>query len=273
MANIYRGRFEAALAQGQLARRSGRPDDVGTLLARAEAYHYGGLIDRSIPLYRRALEIDPANEAAHWHLVVASNYVRDYEDAVRSGDVYFGRFGDDEILHDQVARAHHALGHFERARQHYEKAMALSHPAAFLGAGLLFDQLGERERAERAWRRGKEILEPKVEAYPGDARAAAYLACFYGLLGERSSFLAQEKAVADADFPVEPISDLAAVELRIGRPDRAVEQMRTAVQNGALNPRWRHAFEVTSVALPESRAADAFRREYESLDRRLRELY
>jgi tetratricopeptide (TPR) repeat protein len=151
MVDNYRGRSEAGLAQGQLARRSGRPDDVETLLARAEAYHYGGLTDRSLPLYRRVIEIDPANEAAHWHLVVALGFVGAYEDSIRAGDAYLTRFGDmDALLHDQVARAHHALGHFERARQHYEKAMAVSYPTAFLGAGLLFDQLGERERAEQA---------------------------------------------------------------------------------------------------------------------------
>jgi serine/threonine protein kinase/tetratricopeptide (TPR) repeat protein len=273
MVYTYRGHSEAILAQGQQARRSGRPDDVGTLLARAEAYHYGGLTDLALPLYHRVLEIDPANEAAHWHLMTAFNFVGAYEDAIRAGDVYLARFGDDSLLHDQVARAHHALGHFDRARQHYEKAMAVSYPIAFLGAGLLFDQLGERERAEEVWRRGARILEPRLKTAPDDPHTATYLACFYGLLGERSSFLAQERVVVASGYSFDGFWDLAAVEVRIGRADRAVELMRDAVRKGSLAPRWKRTFDIAAVPVPATEAMDAFRREYDSLDRRLRDRY
>jgi serine/threonine protein kinase/TolB-like protein/tetratricopeptide (TPR) repeat protein len=273
MVYTYRGRHEAALAQGQLARRAGRPDDVETLLARAEAYHYAGLIDRSLPLYRRVLEIDPANDAAHWHLAVAFSFGGAYEDAIRAGDVYFSRFGDDALLHDQVARAHHALGHPERARQHYEKATAVSYPVAFFGLGLLFEQLGERERAEEAWRRGVELLAPRLKASPDDPHTATYLACFYGLLGERSPFLALKRTLVATGYSFDGFWDLAAVEARVDGTERAVELMRAAVRKGTFSPRWERSFDIAAISLPASEAMDAFRQECEADDRRLRDLY
>lgn len=205
--------------------------------------------------------------------MVAHEFVGAHEDTIRAGNVYQARFGDDELLHIEVAIAHHALGHLERALQHYEKAMAVSYQPAFLGAGLLLDQMGERERAEEAWRRGVEILEPTLDAFPDDARTATYLACYYGLLGEHSSFLAQERVVIAGGPHFDAFWDLVAIEARIGRADRAVELMRDAVRRGSLSPRWPLTFQIASVPIPSSEAMDAFRREYESLDRRLRELY
>jgi len=40
-------------------------------LVRADAYFYGGLPEKSLPLIRNAIEQDAANVGAHWLLVVA----------------------------------------------------------------------------------------------------------------------------------------------------------------------------------------------------------
>ena len=118
----------AALAQGQLAGRSGQPDDIETLLARALAYHHGGLTDRALPLYRRIIEIDPLNVEAHWHLVIAASFLGAFEDALAAGSVYFRRFGDDELIHSRVAASHQSLGNVERAREHYGKSTTVPNP-------------------------------------------------------------------------------------------------------------------------------------------------
>ena len=273
MVHFYRGGSEAALAQGQLAGRSDRPDDVETLLARAVAYYYGGLTDRALPLYRRIIEIDPLNQTAHWHLVIAAFFVGAFEEAIEVGSLYFRRFGDDEAIHTFVATSHHSLDNVERAREHYEKATAVPNPQQLYYAGLFFDQLGERERAEEAWRRGVETLEPKLEAYPDNTRMRSYLASFYGLLGERASFLAEEERAVSSNVNSFALYELAAVRAKLGETDRAIELLRRTVRQGRILPFWERSFELASVSLPASEALDEFRREYETLERRLRETY
>ena len=231
------------------------------------------MTDRALPLYRRIIEIDPLNEAAHYHLVAAAFVVGEFEEAVEAGSVYFGRFGDDEEIHSQVAYSHHSLGNVERAREHYRKATSSSYPSALLSAGLFFDQVGERERAEEAWRRGVEMLEPKLEAYPDDMRTRLSLACFYRLLGERASFLAVEERLVSSGFKSGAFYFLAAVRAKLGDTDAAVELLRHTVRLGRISPRWERPFELASVSLPASEAMDEFRREYQTLERRLRELY
>ena len=117
------------------------------------------------------------------------------------------------------------------------------------------------------------MIEPKLEAYPDDIRTRSLLACFYGLLGERASFLAEEERVVSSGFNAGDFYILAAVAAKLGETDRAVELLRHTVWLGGISPLWERPFELAGVSLPASEALDEFHREYEALERRLRETY
>ena len=274
------GRGEASLIQGRDAARLGRSDDVETLLARAQAYALGGLPDRSLPLYRRIVEIDPLNQGAHWHLVVATLFAGQFEDAVDIGNVYLQRFGDDQEIHALLGASYQLLGHHERAQEHYEKAIDLemlssssATPYALVWAGSFFDQIGERERAEEVWRRGVELLEPKLEAYPDNIRMRLYLAGFYGLLGEQSFSIEEERALSANIIPW-GYEHLAAVHAKRGETERAIDLLRAALQQGLIHPQWKNdLWVITSAPSIESEAFAEFLAEFEAEEQRLRELY
>ena len=287
LVNWDRGLSEACLIQGQEAARFGNEGDVETLLARAWAYILGGLPDRGLPLLREALELDPVNEAAHWYLAVGSFLALEAEQAIQAGDAYFDRFGDDEELHTYVGAAHQLLGHDARAREQYRKAIestraplsSIDSPASnanligLLFSGLLYERLGDDARAKETWHRGVELLKPKLEAYPDTIKMRVFLACFYGLLGERDSFLTEEERALSANVNSWELNYLAAVRAKLGETERAIELLRRIVQEGRIHPYWERAFEVASVPAPKSEAFDQFLEEYETQERRLREMY
>ena len=285
--HFQKGQAEAGLIQGQLAARYGRADDVETLLARGEAYQFGGLNDRAFAMYQRVIELDPANDAAHG-LMVLSAWGEWPERAIEIGDIYFRRFGDDWEIHGWVGLAHHFLGNLERAREHYERATGLTrttHSASvsFFGesgldsilfSGLLYDESGERELARAAWRRGVELIEPKLQVNPDNLRLRLILASLYGLLGERASFLEEEKrALETNDFSPYEILYVATLHVRLGETDRAVALLRRTVRQG-VSPSERKAFlRFFAAPAPETEAFAEFLREAETERRRLRERY
>ena len=139
--------------------------------------------------------------------------------------------------------------------------------------GLLFDRLGERGRAEEAWRRGIELVQPTLETYPDNNQFRLFLACFHGLLGEHASFLAEEERILEkGDFDFE-LYGLAAVHAKLGETERAVELLRNIMRQGSINPAWKSYFEIASVFPLESEAFRSFVEEYEAEERRLRETY
>ena len=185
---FFRGRSEACLIQGREAARLGDPNDVETLLAQAQAYHLCGLGDQSIPLYRRVIEIDPMNRAAHWDFVFERAWTGEPERAIEAGEEYFRRFGDDETIHLAVAGAYHLLGSRERAREHYENAtsslgsrgspLGTGEAIAQLYAGILLDQMGARAAAESEWSDGAARTVARLQAEPDHVGLRLHLAMF-----------------------------------------------------------------------------------------------
>ncbi len=245
--NFFRGRSEACLVHGREAARSGGAYDVETLLAQALAYEFGGLPDRSLPLYRRITIMDPANVAAHYHLTWASAWAGEPEQAIEAGNTYLQRFGDDFEVHTALALAYHASGSHEIAREHYDKATELARRAGsttgsitlelpLLYSGMLFAQTGERGRAEDEWRAGVELAERSLEGYPDNTGVRVYLASFYGLLGDPSAFSRERQRALDADFNAYQLHSLAATHAALGETDLATEVLGRTLEAGRINP-------------------------------------
>jgi TolB-like protein len=284
--HFFRGHMEACLIQGREAARFGRPDDVETLMARAVAYQLGGLRDRARTLYRQVLRIDPANQGARWQ-VVATSFGVEGGKALEAGEAYLRRFGDDPETHMWMAMDQHVLGHAESAREHYEMATGLGSQQdvmagftsgrtleALLFGGLLYEQLGERDRAEEAWSLGVDLAKPRLEVHPDNMRLRLSLASFYGLLGERVAMLAEEeRALEAADFSSWEVHSLAAVHARRGDTERAVELLNRSLRQGFVYPSLKLSFQMAGVPLLESEAFDRFLRDFEAEERRLREMY
>jgi tetratricopeptide (TPR) repeat protein len=250
---------------------------VETLLARAEAYNYGGLHDRSLPLLRQIIEIDPVNQAAHWHLVLASFWAGEFERAVDEGDTYSQRFGYDQVVHTKVAHSYFVLGDDRGAREHYDKATSLPDPQyhdAFVFAGLLHDRTGERGRAEAVWRRGIELVEPLLQAEPDNVRMRLLLAIFHGLLGQKAAYAAELGRVMEApDFNAFELYYLAAAQAAMSETEKAVDSLRRAMRRGRVSSAWKQYLKMTPAPLLESRSYTELLEEFEASDRRLRETY
>ena len=269
-----RGFSEASLIQAGLAARYGRPNDLGTLQVRAQAYHYGGLVDRSLPLYRRIVEIDPRNQGAHWHLMHAYYMVGKFEAVIDIADAYSRRFGDDDWTLFWAGHSYLHLGNLERARERYEALIKMPAPRTLDGAGLFFEEIGEPERAEETWRRAVALIKPNVEAYPDNFRSRLMLARLYGYLGDRASLIAEEeRAFATDGFHDGANFYVADAHAKLGEPDRAVELLRRMVKHGKLDQLWERRFDFASIPIPESEAFDEFLKEYDALEQRLRDTY
>ena len=274
---FLRGSSEAVLIQGAEAERLGQRDDVETLLARAEAYSLGGLEERSFPLLRHVIQLDPANSAALYHLVFAS-WVTEPQQAVDLYKTYVRRFGEDDVLHLLVASAHYLLGNHEKAHEYYEEALegmetsSPDVPALFI-SGLFYDAMGERGRAEEVWYRGIEVTRLSLESYPDNVAMRLFLASFYGLIGEHESFLAESRrALEVTDMDAYVLPSLAAVHARRGESERAVEILRRLLHSGRIDTRWKPQLRMAGTS-PDSPPYDQFLKEYEAERQRLLELY
>ncbi len=275
--NFLSGRTEAQLIQAREAARLGRPDDVETLLTRARGYLLGPMGERASSLYRRAIELDPVNAEAHAYLTI-NTWATEPERTVEAGKEFFRLFGDYHEVHNYVAYSYQLLGNHERAREHYEKAIKSSPSGdpnleSLLFRGILMDQLGDRAQAEKAWWAGVESVTAKLEAYPDNAGMRLLLACFYGLLGEQASSLAEEERALASNVSGYAWYYLAAVRARLGDTERAIELLRRVVRRGRIEPLWEPFLRRAFAPPMRSEAFDQFVKEYEAEAQRLREKY
>ena len=262
LVKYLRGSSEAVLIQGAEAERLGRRDDVETLLARAEAYQYAGLHERSFPLLRHVIELDPANEPAYYHLVFTS-WFTEPQQSIDVYRTYVRRFGEYDVLQSSVATAHYLLGNHEKAREYYEEALEGIETSSrdlqtLFFAGLFYDAMGERGRAEEVWYRGIEVTRLRLESYPDNVAMRLFLASFYGLIGDDESFLAESRrALEVTDMDAYALPGLAAVHARRGESERAVEILRRSLHSGRIEGTWRAFLQMagTSPDSPPSRGS------------------
>jgi len=275
--NFQRGHAEASLIQGREAERFGHAQDVETLLTRAAAYHLGGPIDRATTLLREVVKIDPENQEAYWRLVTTHSGPQ-HEIAVEAGNIYLQRYGDDPEVHMYLAMAHHGLENTVKALEHYELAIgqeaawAERVPEAMVFSGLLYDRLGETDRAADLWQLGVDVFTAKVEESPRNGRMINMLACFYGLLGDDASMRATE-ARAPAGAHPSSANLLAIVHLKRGETERAVELLGDSLRHGFAYPGWKLFLRVSHLPRPESEGFRSFVQAYETEAQRLRDIY
>lgn len=284
--NHSRGLSELCLFHGQEAARLGRPDDVETLLARAQAYTFGELFDLAVPLCRRAFAIDPLSQPAYWTAVVASAFGGDFDATLELGDAYVRFFGPEDGVLTFMAIAQHMRDERERAERLYQDATANAGARpdeastswhtmhALLFAGAFYEQTGRPEAAEETWRTGIEIASQRLESDPDALGMRLFLAAYQGMLGNRGALEAEEARsleLAGGASPLELVY-VAAARAHLGDPDGAVEVLRMALRRGRLVP-WRMPIRALAPELEEYEDFGDFLAEYDALDRRLRERY
>ena len=246
-----RGDSEDVLRHGQEVARLGTPDDVETMMARADAYRKGGLDELAVPILRRILTLDPENDFASWWLPNNLNRSEQYQEAVTAGNLYRRQFGDDPFVIFNLAQAEWRLGDRQRALEYaellteplmdaamdpafvsYFELWALARAAAFL------KQAGQIDRAETFWQRGIEITTAKLDIDPDGIGIRLYRGSFQGFLGDRAAFLADEARArvltSEAGINPREMIHVAAAYAHLGETGRAVEVLREQLRQGRL---------------------------------------
>jgi serine/threonine protein kinase/tetratricopeptide (TPR) repeat protein len=234
-----RGKSEDCLKQGQKAASLGL-DDPENLLARADAYNFGGLRHKSIDLYHRVIALDPANYEGHFSLAELHIFLGQFREAIDAGALFLRRFGDRSAreTYMNMGLAYHCLGDPEKARAYYEQAIAAAPEdwQTYRRLGVLHKQYGRPDQAIQTWKRGVQIVTGMLDAYPQNPRIRAHLAVFSGYLGDRKT-LRREEARLLAEVPDNGLvlCLLGKARAVLGDTDRAVEFFRLALQHGYVD--------------------------------------
>lgn len=230
------GKSEEGLKYGQKVASLGL-EDADNLNARANAYYFGALWDKAASLCARVIELDPANEEAHYRLIPTYLFLGEYQKATEAGEVYRRKFGDGVRAHFYTAAAYHCLGDFERAKMHYERAVELAPDdgVIYLRLGSLYWQRGQRNDARRTWVKGIEVASRKLDANPQNPGMHMNVARLNGLLGNRDAVLKEE------EWGLRGFPDLGnwlfAIGLAhasLGDSERAAEFLRRGLRSGAV---------------------------------------
>ena len=134
----YRSR---ALAMLQKAERAS-PDDTEVLLYLAELYRNGGQADLAVPLYRRAIQLDPAQVTASVGLGGILMERGQFAGAIPLWEDALAKNSGLELVRTNLAMAYWRTGDTAAAEKHLVKAMQLS--PAFTPAADLLKRLRRR---------------------------------------------------------------------------------------------------------------------------------
>jgi len=235
---LERGKSEECLKQGKIVADSGAVG-VEALLARGEAYLFGGLEHKAIPLFKQAMAEDPANAAALFFLTAAADWAGQFQEAIQPGETYLTRLREDPEVHLWLAVAHHSLGNLEKAELHYQRSLDLLPPntAMFyeLYAAVFFRQIGQADRADRILLDTLDLVEQKLGKYPDNWRLRDRLAGYYGLLGDAKR-LREEEALILREFPDSGfiLTELALAVGAMGDKRHFVELSRLRLAKGTV---------------------------------------
>jgi tetratricopeptide (TPR) repeat protein len=256
------GHSEECLKQGQSVARLGLTDPE-SLLARADAYTFGGLRDKAVALYRRVAELDPANYEAHLALPETYVYTGQLREVIAAGELFLRKFGDRSTpeTYLSIGIAHHCLGDPDKARANYERALAADpeYWRIHRRVGVLDRQAGRPAEARQVWEQGRQVVARKLDAYPQNARVRAGLAIFDGYLGDREA-LGREEARLLREVPENNgllLQSLGLAYAHLGDLDRAVEYYRRALRAGLVDYEMEHALK--SEGLERLETFPAFR--------------
>jgi TolB-like protein len=147
-----RGKSEETLKQGKLVAESGATD-VEALMARAEAYLFGGLEHKSLALFEEVLRQHPANAGSLWLTTVAGVWSGRFAESIRAGERYLAGFGEDPEVLLWMGLAWFSLGDTTRAEGFVERAILRPWPhRSYWGA--LYGLLGDIQKKAETKRNG-----------------------------------------------------------------------------------------------------------------------
>jgi len=197
-------------------------------------------IERALAASRRALELDPdlpearVAHGAAMTLAGLPQAAEQFEAAIRLDPLLFD-------AHYQYARDCFARGDLARAAREFEAAMAArteDYQSPLLVAQI-YDDLGRREEAVAARRRGVALAEEHLRLAPDDARALYMGANGLVALGEREKGMAW----ADRALALDPgdsmvLYNIACIKALAGALDDALECLERAVAAGLAHRGW-----------------------------------
>jgi serine/threonine protein kinase/tetratricopeptide (TPR) repeat protein len=218
---LYRERSqgEECLKVGKRAASLGL-EDADNLRVRANAYLWGGLTERAIPLFQRVVELDPANEDAQSTLASAYYVAGRMNEAIAAEEVYNDKFGHDSGYIRSLAYL--CLDNIENAKVLYDK---MGGPVWLDSSfGFLYQHKGQPDKAREYLLHGVATLKGCLKADPKAIACLAALAGFHAALGDRESYLREEATLLRERFQFHGLlAGMGQCHAQLGDMDRAVE--------------------------------------------------
>jgi tetratricopeptide (TPR) repeat protein len=163
-------------------------DDIEATMTRGVACVFGGLPGKATQLFEHVIELDPENAGAHFFSTFSHVWAGRLPEAIRSGDDFLRKFGDDPEIHIWMGVANHGLGHMKVARAHFTTAIELftedNATYVYLFAGHFERSAGQLPEARRLWETGARIVREKLAASPDNTRMKFFLLSYLAALGE-----------------------------------------------------------------------------------------
>ena len=225
--------------------------DAAALLDAADALRARGRVRDSLPLYRRALAIEPHDAVAHNNLANAFLELGQCADAVSAYRQALTLSPQNADIHCNLGNALRQLGELPQAQAASERAIALNPQLAMAhnNLGLVLTGRGERDRAVASYRQTLTLEPDYVEALNN-------LGNVLRELGERREAVAlYGRAIELAPQRAESHCNLGNVLAELRRLEEATASFRRAL---ALRPDDLHAHLGLAGALRmQGRAAEA----------------
>jgi TolB-like protein/Flp pilus assembly protein TadD len=190
---------------------------------------------------RRAVELSPESAQAQASFAVTMMLGGNTEEAERR---YQAAVRLDSDLFEAwyfYARHAFALGNLDRAIRYYEEAMRVrpdDYQAPLLIAQI-YDDLGKREEAREARKRGVALVESRLELYPDDARAlymGANGLVALGIKGKGLEWARRARKIAPEEAML--LYNLGCIYALAGEVDEAIEALEKAVSLGVTQKGW-----------------------------------
>jgi TolB-like protein/Tfp pilus assembly protein PilF len=208
-------------------------------------FHYWDASDANLEqadsASRKALELAPTLAEAHAARGLALSLRGRYDDAEREFDAAIRL--DPKLFegHYYFALARFQQGHPAEAAKLFDQAAAVrpeDYQAPILGAQA-YDAIGEHAAADATYRRAVGLVERHVELNPEDARAL-YLGAhvLYRVHRHEQALEWADRALALDPEDAGVLYNIACFNAVAGRPERAMELLEKAVQNGFGHREW-----------------------------------
>jgi TolB-like protein len=230
----YREETVKCLEVGRAISRLGG-EGIDHLLGRAEAYSYGGLPDKAVPLLEKVLQEDPSDAAALYNLVIAAMWACRPEIAIRAAQTYTDIYGDDGEFAYWKGTCYWLQNDIDRARAAFDPIVDGEHDEFVSDAGFdvgsFYKAIGEPEKAHRVLARNVGVLSHDPETI---RRHPIWLLLYYAALGDRERCLEFEARILGTGSPSSnDFYCLALAHHLLGERSRGLEFLKRAADAGS----------------------------------------